>query len=558
MYISKRNGYVYLTESYRDEFGDVKNRIIKSYGRYDTLYAEDPDFFEKLQIEAKKYTENIRNDEKEKTNLTAERVTKFISNNSYKGYHICNFGYLFYKSAWDELDLDAYFQNIHQKVKGENFNLRDTIFFTALVRLLADNKTPYLGRFNLNNINKSIQIINSYKIDLIKYINDQISNLYDISNDIIYYYVTNYHFTNIHNKVRNIGYSTDNMVTGFQVVMGFYTDKEGLPIGFELFTGDTFDHKTLITALKKTQKQFNANKVVVIGDYNLNFKKNLYMIKKAGFEYVVSKRIKDTKQNVKNKILSIDNFNDTVIKNSNTILKSLIIDHSTEVKVRNKDKVVIPEKVIITWSKESAIFDQQQRATLINKAMNLTVLPSKLQSLISKGKNVKLKTGIQEISLDSERIKEDEKWDGYYGIQTSLTDLNVEEVIRIYYRFQKVMDAFKVIKKEIGFNSDYYWSDSQIKFHFVINFIAYLLQEIIEYKLEKRNVNYNTHRIKDIIKKACILILGNRNESIFLKQEVNDNKLMDEVIQALNFKNLKTTTLFQDMKEYLRYYNIKL
>ncbi len=560
MYISKRNGYVYLTESFRDEFGKVKNRNIKSYGRYDKLLEEDPNFWEKLQKEAEEYTKKINLEEKQKNDLIKERVTKFVSNNSKIGYQSRNYGYLIYKKIWDDLNLDSFIkkiQNNHDNIQG---SLRDTLLMKVLSRLLIDNKNPYIGSFNINNNDKVLDIVNNHKIKIVKYINQQLKDLYDVKYDTIYYYVTTYHFTNIKNQVRNIGYSTDNKVTGFQVVMGLYTDKHGLPLGFELFPGNSFDHKTLKSTLINVQKKFNALKIVVIGDYNLNFKKNLYMIKNLNFDYIMSKRIKDTKQRVKGKILSIDNFHNVVDNKGDVTLKYLKINHHTDVKLKNKDKVTIKEKVIITWSNASAIKDQTKRARLINRAMNLMVIPSKLRALYkSKGKhNIKLKTGIEEISLDPSRISEDEKWDGYYGIQTSKVNAPAEKVIGIYNRLRKIEEAFKVIRQKIEFSNIYLWSDAQIKYHFVMNYLAFTLQEIIEYQLEKRNVDYSTDRIHEVLQNACLTLLGNKNETIFLKQEVNEPELFKEIIDTLLFNDINTTTLDHDMKQYLKNFKIKL
>ena len=55
-YIVKRknregNYYVYLVESFREK-DVVKNRTLKSYGRYDLLEANEPGAFERLRQEA--------------------------------------------------------------------------------------------------------------------------------------------------------------------------------------------------------------------------------------------------------------------------------------------------------------------------------------------------------------------------------------------------------------------------------------------------------------------------------------------------------------------------
>ena len=41
----------------------------------------------------------------------------------------------------------------------------------------------------------------------------------------------------------------------YKVVMGLLVDTEGRPIGYELFSGNTFDGKTMIKVLQKLKEK---------------------------------------------------------------------------------------------------------------------------------------------------------------------------------------------------------------------------------------------------------------------------------------------------------------
>ncbi len=45
---------------------------------------------------------------------------------------------------------------------------------------------------------------------------------------------------------KKFGYSKDGKFGDVQVVMGLLIDKNGLPIGYELFSGNSFDSKTMV------------------------------------------------------------------------------------------------------------------------------------------------------------------------------------------------------------------------------------------------------------------------------------------------------------------------
>ncbi len=72
-------------------------------------------------------------------------------------------------------------------------------------------------------------------------------------------------------------------------------DKEGRPIGYELFPGNTIDSKTMVKILRKLKEKFSIDKIIIVADKGLNSRINLKMIKEAGYDYIVASRLKECK-----------------------------------------------------------------------------------------------------------------------------------------------------------------------------------------------------------------------------------------------------------------------
>lgn len=68
--------------------------------------------------------------------------------------------------------------------------------------------------------------------------------------------------------------------------------------------GNPFEGPTLLTVLRKLQHHFKLGRVVIVADKGLNRKLNLKAIKEAGFEYIISARVKNLAKTVQEKILS--------------------------------------------------------------------------------------------------------------------------------------------------------------------------------------------------------------------------------------------------------------
>ncbi|MCQ4765882.1 transposase, partial [Cloacibacillus evryensis] len=83
------------------------------------------------------------------------------------------------------------------------------------------------------------------------------------------------------------------------VLMGLLIDECGIPLGYELFSGNTSEFKTLLSSLNKLKKQYKVEKVIVVADRGLNSKSNLARIKEMGFEYVLAFKIRGASDDVK-------------------------------------------------------------------------------------------------------------------------------------------------------------------------------------------------------------------------------------------------------------------
>ena len=81
---------------------------------------------------------------------------------------------------------------------------------------------------------------------------------------------------------REFGFSKDHRVGEVQVVMGLLTDSDGIPMGYELFPGNTLEFKTLLSSLNKLRKLYKIDKVIVAADRGLNSKSNLASVKEPG------------------------------------------------------------------------------------------------------------------------------------------------------------------------------------------------------------------------------------------------------------------------------------
>ncbi len=129
--------------------------------------------------------------------------------------------------------------------------------------------------------------------------------------------------------------------------------------------------------------------------------------------------------------------------------KYKVLERTNIVKDEEGKEFKIEENLIITYSSKRAK-KRQRRQREIGKKSAKELLENKgsITALEKKGarKYLKKKSKSEEYVLDEEAIKRDEKFDGYYAIQTSKKDMDVEEVLGAYHDLWKIEQSFRVLK----------------------------------------------------------------------------------------------------------------
>ena len=91
--------------------------------------------------------------------------------------------------------------------------------------------------------------------------------------------------------------------------------------------------------------------------------------------------------------------------------------------------------------------------------------------------------------LDQAAIDADSAFDGYYAIATDQDELAPEDVIAAYHNLYKIEQSFRIMKTSLEVEPIFVWTPKRIKGHFVICFLAFLLERHLEFKLQKNNVS---------------------------------------------------------------------
>lgn len=112
-----------------------------------------------------------------------------------------------------------------------------------------------------------------------------------------------------------------------------------------------------------------------------------------------------------------------------------------------------------------------------------------------------------QLSLDEDKIAEEEKLDGYYMIVSSEFEKTPDEIIDIYRGLWRIEETFKVTKSELDARPVYVSRKEHIEAHFLTCYIALVLSRVLQHKLDKK---YSVGKILESLSKCnCYQIQSN-------------------------------------------------
>ena len=529
--ITKSGKYKYAqaVESYKQN-GVTHHRVLFNLGRLDAIKGSD----------------SFANFASRLLELTGKKQS--LSLDDLSEAEMSNWGYTVYKKIWRDFGLDKILASISSKTKI-SYSLSDTSFLMVLSHLLSpssklscynsQNRYQGLAPIDLNSMYRSLNILADSKEELEEKIFDANRNLFNLDVDIVFYDVTTFSFSSVvPDGLKDFGFSKEGKPGKVQVVMGLLVDSFGRPVGYELFSGNTFDGKTLPFALKSLKRRFGIRRVIIVADKGIASKVNLKEITDSGYSYIFAYRLKSAPDKIKEEALK-GNYTDAPSGPDMFKYKAIDYTHSF---YHDSKKIDLFQKIIITYSEARAKKDRIDRQRQVEKAQALLGDISKIKAQNKRGAKKYISQDATDInySLNTDAIKNDEKFDGYYAISTNEKDITEEDVVAAYHNLYKIEHSFRLMKSNLEVDPIFVWTPKRIAGHFVVCFLAFLLERHLEYKLYKNNIAASADKIRDALNSLNLAKVKAKDSCFFIKTKAED--LAYKILQVLKITSPKNVT----------------
>lgn len=537
-------------------------RNVKKIGKHSELLkiTDDPLEYAKHQIELLNEEYRVGKVSYEISADFNEKVP--ASSDSASASTWVNIGYFVLQDIMKDLKLSKFFSQVSSDRKF-SFDPFDVLRFLTYARILDpsskhslwDRLSTYYEKpdFGYQHILRTMDLMEENYSDYISWLYNQSSSSLERDPSVIYYDCTNFYFEcekedetivdpvtgEVFEGLRRYGPSKEHRPNPL-VEMGLVMDKRGIPISMCLHPGNTNEQSTAIPLEYEVIQMLKGAKFIYCADGGLGS----YNIRKfnsmGGRAFIVTQSVKKLSDALKTAVFN--DYDYRLLSNDHPVsIKDLMeMDLTDErnlplykdyaYKIIPADKVVdlglyeeiiqangkrkkvkakgtLQQRIIIRFSRKMMEYQRAVRNRQVERAVKM--LKTSDPEEIKKGPNdvrrflrrVTEETGEKKIryELDEEKIREEEKYDGFYALATNLGD-NARDIIEVFEKRYKIEECFRIMKTTFTGRPVYHSQARRIKAHFMVCYTALLVYRLLECRLEDMGCRVTANNIITTLK----------------------------------------------------------
>ncbi len=139
-----------------------------------------------------------------------------------------------------------------------------------------------------------------------------------------------------------------------------------------------------------------------------------------------------------------------------------------------------------------------------------------------------------EYQIDQETTKQDEAFDGYFGIQTSEEGFTATEVLNSYHELWRIEESFRCMKSNLEVRPIFHWTERRIRGHFVMCFIAFLLERALEIEIKRAGESISQDKIREAINRMNYVEIEVDGRKVYIKTKLTPEGR--KILKAIGMK----------------------
>ena len=323
-----------------------------------------------------------------------------------------------------------------------------------------------------------------------KHLKERLGDLFDLEYDLLLYDVTSTYFEGEcrGNPMAKRGYSRDSRPDCLQVCIGLVVTDDGMPLGYEVFDGNTHDSKTVETIVMAMESKYGKANRIWVMDRGMVSEDNLRFVRQRGGSYIVGTpkaMLRQFEQHLTDK--------DWHEVQEGVEVKSVPGPGGDELFVlarsvdRRKKERAMHERFI---DRMETALQKLQNSAASGRLKDTELAHRRLGRIqqrywrASSAFDVKITAiknpvGKARLTVGFKRNKRWSDWaelsEGCYLLRTNLTDVDPKTLWKRYIQLTEAEWAFRIAKDELVIRPIWHQRPDRVKAHILVCFLAYVL-----------------------------------------------------------------------------------
>jgi len=333
-----------------------------------------------------------------------------------------------------------------------------------------------------------------HKAALEQHLVKRLGELFELDYELLLYDVTSTYFEGAADpKIARRGYSRDHRPDCVQVNIALVVTREGMPLGYEIFPGNTADATTVEEIVSSMERRFGKAHRVWVMDRGMVSAENIAWLNETGRRYVIgtaraelkrwSRELADShdwrriREDVEVKICRGPQGEETF----------LLCRSASRVEKERAMHQRFSQRI------EEGLNSLARRIAKTKHALDRGVLERQIGRLLGRNSRAagRYAIAIREDDATAARVKlmwgaraEWDEWaavsEGTYILRTNMHDWSDDELWKTYVQLSEAEAAFRIQKSDLCIRPIWHQKEQRIKAHILVCFLAYALWKTLQ------------------------------------------------------------------------------
>jgi len=323
---------------------------------------------------------------------------------------------------------------------------------------------------------------------------ERLGELFDLDYDLLLYDVTSTYFEGVADPaIARRGYSRDHRFDCVQVNIALVVTREGMPLGYEIFRGDTVDVTTVEQIVESMERRFGKARRVWVMDRGMVSAENITWLNATGRRYVLGTARSELKRWSRQLADRTDwrhireDVQIKLCRGPDGVETFLLCRSASRIDKERAMHARFASRI------ETGLASLARRIEHSRRRLDRSALERQIGRLLERHARAAARYAIaieeDPSSLSGLRLQwsANPEWDewaalseGTYILRTNVHDWSDEELWKTYVQLTEAEAAFRVHKSDLAMRPIWHHKETRIKAHILICFLAYALWKTLQ------------------------------------------------------------------------------